>query len=565
MLCLGCEPREDVREVPSTWPFPLTASPMTSTRGMVATDAPLATLVGADVLSARGNAVDAAVATAFALAVVLPSAGNVGGGGFLVVHMADGTNAALDFREVAPARATRDMFLDGQGNPTDRSLNGHLAAGVPGSVAGLWEAHRRFGSKPWAELVEPAIRLAEDGFVVDAAFANRVRRNSGRLAAFPASASLFVPGGQPLSAGSGWRNPDLAAVLRRIAERGARGFYEGETATLLVAEMERGGGLISKDDLAAYRAKWREPANMEYRGRRIISMPLPSSGGITLALMANMLRVHPAGRTWWGSPDRLHLLAEASRRAFAVRNQYLGDPDFVQVPHERLLSQGFADTLFMSFSPTRATSSSNLDVGTGADTEGTHTTHFSVVDPSGNAVGLTTTINTGFGSGVVVTGAGFLLNNEMDDFTSKPGSPNTFGLVQGEANAIAPGKRMLSSMTPTIVLDEQGGVLLVTGASGGPTIISTVWQIMSHVVDDGMDIAAAVSAPRIHHQHLPDSLSYDEGGFSPGTLAGLEERGHRLKPVSPGSIGIGASLMRSGSEWTGMADPRIAGSAAGPR
>jgi gamma-glutamyltranspeptidase/glutathione hydrolase len=549
---------------PSTWRLASGNAPVTSRRGIVATDAPLATHVGVAVLARGGNAVDAAVATAFALAVVMPAAGNVGGGGFIVVHTADGVDAALDFREVAPGNATRDMYLNAAGEPTERSVTGHLAAGVPGSVAGLWEAHRRFGSRPWAELVAPAIALADTGFTINEDFAGIVRDDSGRLARFPASAALFLPEGRPLAAGTRWRNPDLAAVLRRVAEQGPDGFYRGRTADLIVEEMRRADGAITHDDLTAYRAKWREPVVFEYRGHRVISMPPPSSGGVAIAIVANILGKSAVPPKPWLAADRTHLLAEAFRRAFAVRNHFLGDPDFVSIPRERLLSRRFADSLGASISATRASPSAAISFASGAKAEGRHTTHFSVADAQGNAVGLTTTINHGHGSGVIVAGTGFFLNNEMDDFATSPGKPNAFGLVQGEANAIAPGKRMLSSMSPTIVLDRGGRPLLVTGASGGPTIISTAWQIVSNVIDYNLDIATAVSAPRAHHQHLPDVLFVDEGGLDSAAIAELRRRGHNLREVRPGRIGIGASILRRGDIWTGASDPRVHGLAASP-
>jgi gamma-glutamyltranspeptidase/glutathione hydrolase len=548
--------------VPSTWRHTGDPGTARAPRAMVVTDAPLATAVGVDVLRAGGNAVDAAVATAFALAVVYPEAGNIGGGGFMVAYFADGRTAALDFRERAPLAATRDMYLDERGEPTDRSITGHLAAGVPGAVAGLWAAHQRFGTKPWRELLEPAIRLARDGFAVDSHFAAAIRNDSARLARFPASAALFLPGGRPPRPGDTWRNPDLAAVLERIAERGPAGFYEGETADLIVAEMQRGGGIITHEDLRSYEPRWREPIEFRYRGRRIISMPPPSSGGITLALIANILENDDLGRLGWSTAPTLHLVAEAMRRAFADRNHFLGDPDFVEIPRARLLSREHAAAWRATISRERATPSSEIVAGAVPVEEGAHTTHFSIVDPEGNAVALTTTINELFGSAVTVTGAGFLLNDEMDDFASKPGAPNMYGLVQGEANAIEPGKRMLSAMTPTIVLDEQDRPWLVTGARGGPRIITAVFQVLSNVVDHGLDLTAAVTAPRIHHQHLPDVLFYEEGGLAPETVRALEALGHTVQPRS-GYIGNAPSILRQGDVWVGVPDPRVGGSAAG--
>lgn len=529
--------------------------------GMVAADAPLAAEVGASVLMSGGNAVDAAIATAFTLAVVYPEAGNIGGGGFFVGHFADGTTATLDFREVAPLRASRNMFLDAQGNVTDKSLTGHLASGVPGSVAGLWALHQKFGSQPWRELLQPAIDYAQDGFVVDDHVARTIRDDS-RLARFPASAKWLLPEGRAPAAGTLLRNPDLAATLRRIAEHGRDGFYKGETADLIVAEMERGGGLISHEDLAQYQPKWRDPIEFTYRGQRVISMAPASSGGITLALMAGILEGYDLASLGATSPERYHLIAEASRRAFADRNFYLGDPDMLKIPVEKLLSANYSSQQRATISRARATPSSEVRPGLGELSEGVHTTHFSVVDASGNAVALTTTINELHGSAVTVTGAGFLLNDEMDDFTSKVGVPNLFGLVQGEANAIAPGKRMLSAMTPTIVVDDKGKVLLVTGARGGPRIISAVFQIISNVVDHRMSIADAVVAPRIHHQHLPDSLYYEAHPIDAAVIAALEGKGHHVAGRR-GYIGAAPTILRVGDQWAGVPDTRSGGLAKG--
>jgi gamma-glutamyltranspeptidase/glutathione hydrolase len=550
--------------VPAAWPHRLDAPVATGEHGMVVTDAPLATQVGLDVLRAGGTAVDASIAVAFALAVVWPEAGNVGGGGLAVLHVG-GTTAALDFREMAPGRARRDMFLDTNGAPTDRSVTGHLAAGVPGSVAGLWELHRRHGTRPWVDLVQPAIDLAARGFVVSADLANGVTAEASRLARFPESARLFLPGGQPIAAGTRLVNPDLARVLTRIAQRGRDGFYTGETADLLVAEMQRGGGIITHDDLASYDAKWRDPITFTYRGHRVASMPPPSSGGLTLAMIAQQLEAHDLRALGWHAPATLHLQAEAMRRAFAVRNEQLGDTDFVKVDVARLASRPFAQALGTSIDVARATPSVEVSGRTGASGDGPHTTHFSVADRLGNAVALTTTINSGFGSAVTVTGAGFLLNNEMDDFASKPGAPNQFGLVQGEANAIAPRKRMLSAMTPTIVFGEDGRPALVTGASGGPYIITTVFQLLSAVLDHGQDVGAAMSGPRLHHQHLPDSVAMEKDGFEPATATALERLGHRLTFFEVPSTGwtIAATITRKDGRWRGMADPRLHGSAAG--
>ncbi|MDB4911202.1 MAG: hypothetical protein JWO39_2025 [Gemmatimonadetes bacterium] len=550
--------------LPDSWPFAHADQSVTAAHGMVATDAPIATHVGATVLRSGGNAVDAAVATAFALAVAFPAAGNLGGGGFLVVHMADGREAALDFRETAPGAATRDMYIGANGHADARSITGQLAAGVPGSVAGLWEAHERYGSRPWAELIAPAIALAEQGFVVDSDFAGAIRGDSARLSRFPASAALFLPHGRVPSAGERWRNSDLAAVLRRIAADGPKGFYGGRTAELIEAEMHRGHGVMSRQDLASYKARWRDPIVFTYRGHKVISMPPPSSGGITMALVAHELARYDVRALGWHSPQSLHVFAEGMRRGFAVRNAMLGDPDFVTIPTSKILSQAYADSLSASIVDGRASPSSSIRIGDGAAVEGRNTTHFSVVDGQGGAASLTTTLNGSFGAAVVVSGAGFLLNDEMDDFASEPGKPNMFGLVQGEANAIAPGKRMLSSMSPTIVMASDGTPLLVTGAQGGPTIITTTFQIMSNVIDYDMDISTAVRAPRVHHQHLPDTLQYEKGGLTSATLEALRAMGYAVAPVSPlGDLGFAASILRRNGVVHGAFDPRVHGAAEG--
>lgn len=545
--------------VPAAFPLKLDAPPAAGKNGMVATDAALATQVGVDILKRGGNAVDAAVATALALAVVYPAAGNIGGGGFMVLRTADGKVTALDFRETAPKQATATLF-QGKEKPKDGSLVGHLAVGVPGSVAGLWEAHQRHGTLPWAELCAPSIRLAEEGFWVDETFADTLRDTAKELARFPASAALFLPSGKPLSVGATFKNPDLGRVLRRIQARGAAGFYEGETADLLVSEMRRGHGLITHEDLTAYKPRFRDPIEVDYRGYHVIAMPPPSSGGLALALLLKLLAGYDLSRMGWHSTEAIHLEVEAMRRAFALRNQYLGDPDFVKVPLERFLSDASVERLRASISKDRATPSAEVSAGIGGADEKKHTTHFSIVDAKGAAVALTTTINTLYGSAVTVTGGGFVLNNEMDDFATQPGKPNVFGLIQGESNAIAPGKRMLSSMSPTVVVGPDGKVFLVTGAAGGPTIITSAFHVLSNVIDYHLDIVAAVSAPRFHHQHLPDEISYEEAGLPREVLTALGAMGHKLAAQT--SIGDAPSLLRQGDGWTGGSEPRTRGSAA---
>lgn len=549
---------------PPGWRFPAgSVVPTLATGGMVTTTDRVASEIGAEILRRGGNAVDAAVATQFALAVVNPEAGNLGGGGFLVTRMADGTTAALDFRETAPAAATRDMFLDASGNATDRSLAGPLAAGVPGSVAGMWEAHRRFGTLPWAELLGPAIALA-DGLVVHQRLAESLRSHAQELRRFPATAAAFLPNGRAPRVGDRWAQPELAATLRRIAAQGADGFYRGRTAQLVEQEMRRGGGIITARDLAGYRALWREPIAFTYRGHRVISMPPPSSGGVTMAEILNILGGYDLRRVGWHSPEHIHLWTEAVRRAYADRNRYLADPDFVPQPVARMASPAYAAQRRAGILPGRATPSAGVDPGLGpAPREGRHTTHFSIVDGKGNAVAVTTTLNSLYGNLMSVPGAGFLLNNEMDDFSAKPGTPNQFGLVQGEANAVEPGKRMLSAMTPTIVLDPTGRLELVTGTPGGSTIITTVAQMVADVVDWGMDVGIATAAPRLHHQHLPDVLYYEHSGLAPETVAALRAMGHTVEERA-GFQGDAESIqVLPDGTLAGVADPRRGGAAVG--
>jgi gamma-glutamyltranspeptidase / glutathione hydrolase len=551
------------RAVPAQWPFALDAYPAAGLHGMVVTDAPLATRVGAAMLEQGGNAVDAAVATAFALAVVLPSAGNLGGGGFAVVAVG-GERAALDFRETAPAAAHRDMYVDAEGHVTRDSLDGVLAAGAPGSVAGLAELHRRYGTLPWPRLIAPAIRLADNGFVVDAWFARVLAYDAARLARYPGSAAQFLADGKPLPAGTHWRNRNLAATLRRVAAAGADGFYRGTTADLIVAEMTAANGLVTHADLAAYRPVWRDPVTFRYRGREVVSMPPPSSGGITLALIAGQLAQFDLARLGWHSAGMLHVQAEAMRRAFALRNSVLGDPDFVKIPRQRLLSAAFSHELAAGISTGHATPSSEITATSGSGIEPRHTTHFSVADQHGNLVALTTTVNGWHGCGVTVRGAGFLLNNEMDDFTSRPAVANQFGLVMGAANEIAPGKRMLSSMAPTLVFDRDGSPLLVTGASGGSHIITAVFELVSNRVDFDLGVAASMNAPRMHHQHLPDHISLEQAGFDADVAHQLRALGHEVVPFDTFEDGsIAATIERRDGMWYGAADPRVGGLAAG--
>ncbi len=546
--------RRPATVMPEGWRYAAPPPTVTAPHAMVVTEHPVASQVGADVLRAGGNAIDAAVAVGFAEAVVNPRAGNLGGGGFLVYRQADGQAFALDYRETAPAAATRDMYLDSLGALSDKSVLGALAAGVPGAVAGLWEMHHRFGRLRWSDVVAPAIALAR-AHVVDSVRAETIERNRESLARFPASAALFLPGGRPLATGDTARNPELARTLERIADRGPDGFYKGETADLIVAEMRRDGGIITTADLAGYRPIWREPVRATYRGWRLLAMPPSSSGGVTLTEILNILEGYTLPD--FGTAKLIHLEVEAMRRAFADRNRWLGDPAFVQAPIDRLTSKSYAAELRRGIGR-RATPTGALP----APAEGAETTHYSIVDAEGNAAAVTTTLNGNFGCKVVVAGAGFLLNNEMDDFAARPGHPNMFGLVQGEANAIQPGKRMLSAMTPTIVLDSLGRLALVVGSPGGPTIITAVFQVISNVVDHGMSLADAVRAPRIHHQALPDSIQWEPGGIAPEVRRQLARMGYALR-VRPGYMGLVNAIRVTPAGLEGVADPRTVGGAAG--
>jgi gamma-glutamyltranspeptidase / glutathione hydrolase len=530
----------------------------TAARAMAVSEGPLASKAGKELLAAGGNAVDAAVATAFALAVTHPSAGNLAGGGFAVVRTAAGKAVALDFREVAPAAATATMFLDKDGNPTRDSLHSHRAVGVPGSVAGLWALHRKLGKRPWREVVDPAIALAREGFEVDDKLHDAIVRYAKLLVKSPASAAIWLPKRVPRAKGDRVAIPELAIVLERIAALGPDGFYRGETAAAIVAEMKAGGGIITAEDLASYTPVWREPLRFGYRGYSIVSMPPPSSGGIVLAMTAGMLSKVELGKLPWYGAAHIHWLVEVWRRAFAARNELLGDPAFVKdMPIARLVSKDYIDKLFATITE-RATPSRQVN----ALLEGDHTTHLCTVDASGMAVALTTTLNTGFGNGVTVSG--FLLNNEMDDFTAKPGSPNGFGLVQGAANRIEPGKRMLSSMSPAIVENARGELIMLTGAGGGPRIITAVWQTISNVIDFARRADLSVAAPRVHHQHLPDSVHLEASVIDQATEEALGAMGHQLVWGEPRrAFGAITAIVRSDVGWDGASDPRGGGAATG--
>ena len=502
------------------------SEPTRARNAMVVASDGIAAEVGLDVLRAGGSAVDAAVATAFALAVTLPAAGNIGGGGFLLHRAADGSAAAYDFRETAPAAASPEMFLAGGAYDAARHHDSHVAVGVPGTVAGLHRAWADHGRLPWRELVAPAVALARDGFVLSYARAASLAAVLPRMARYPASVAAFSNRGQPHPPGARLRQADLAATLERIAARGPDGFYRGPTATLIAREMAEHGGLITEADLAAYEARVREPIRGTYRGHDVLSMPPPSSGGVTLVQMLNVLEGYDLTASGHGSAINVHRIAEAMRRGFADRARHLGDPDFnPRMPIVRLTSKSYAAGLRAGIDPQRA-SASGPDVFEWP-AEGRETTHVSVVDAERNAVSLTTTLEQSYGSRIVVPGGGFLLNNEMGDFNAAPGLTTAGGLIGTAPNLAAPGKRMLSSMTPTIVARD-GRLLMVTGSPGGRTIINTVLHTILNVVDFGMNVQEAVDAPRFHHQWLPDRLVHERNGLSPDTAALLESRGHRL-------------------------------------
>lgn len=490
-----------------------------------------ASAVGRAILERGGNAVDAAVAVGFALAVTHPSAGNLGGGGFMVVRMADGTTAAIDYRERAPGKATRDMYLDKKGNPTDARLVGAKAAGIPGTVAGLARAHERFGTLPWKDVVAPAVALAKDGHALDSWHAEDLGNGVERMtkAGQAASAKHYAgKDGQPLAEGATWTQPELATTLQAIADGGAKAFYEGPLAETMAKEVAKAGGIWTAADLRDYEAVDREPIVFEYRGHTVITMPPPSAGGVVLRQLLAAAEVLELHEKPWRSVDEVHLYVESARRTYADRNLLLGDPDFVQLPMARLLDVSYIRKRLEDVDPAKATPSSAIGAGLApGKPEGEQTTHFSVVDDAGNAVSNTYTLNLGFGALFVVPGTGVLLNNEMDDFAVKPGTANAFGLVQGEQNKIEPGKRMLSSMTPTILVKD-GKLRAVLGTPGGPTITTTVSQLVRALVDYGMTVDAAVASPRIHHQWLPDMI-WAEDRMSAELEAGLVAKGHQIR------------------------------------
>ena len=542
LLVSACTPNEQVVE-----------KGVIAKNSMVVSAHPLASQVGIDILKKGGNAVDAAIAVQFALAVVHPSAGNIGGGGFMVFRTKEGESFSLDFREAAPGNATRNMFIDEDDNVIkDASTRGHLASGVPGVVDGMTKAFERFGSLPWEDLVNPSIDIAENGHKLTQKEANGLVRNKENFEKYNTVRPEFVLEKEWIE-GDVIYYKDLGKTLELIRDGGRDGFYKGETAELVVAEMERGKGIMTLEDLDNYQAKWRQPIIGDYRGHKIISMPPPSSGGIALIQLLESIEAFDMAELGFHSEASIHLMTEAERRVYADRSMHLGDADYYDVPADMLISDAYNSRRMENFNPGKATSSDDINAGALAY-ESEQTTHFSIVDKDGNAVSITTTINVGYGSKVFVDGAGFLLNNEMDDFSIKPGFPNTFGLIGGEANAIEPGKRMLSSMTPTIV-EKDGKLLMVVGTPGGSTIITSVFQNIVNVIDFNMGMQEAVNAKRFHHQWKPDVISYERDGIDSLTIAALETMGHKFR--ERGSIGrVDAILVLEDQTLEGGADKR---------
>ncbi|MGK7391728.1 MAG: gamma-glutamyltransferase [Candidatus Cyclobacteriaceae bacterium M2_1C_046] len=547
LFILSCNTR------PTEKPVVLTDEALLADSAMAVTAHPLASLVGLDILKKGGNAVDAAIAVQFALAVVHPSAGNIGGGGFIVYREADGDAYTLDFREKAPLAAYKTMYQDSAGNVIENlSRRGHLASGVPGTVAGMVSAHERFGSLPWNILIQPAIDLALDGFVLTEREANGLNSNLDEFIAHSTMKPEFLIKESGWEAGDTIYWKDLGETLERIRDNKRAGFYAGKTADDIVKEMQRGGGLITYEDLEKYEAIWREPVTGKYKEYAVISMAPPSSGGVALLQLLKIIEDLPISDYGFHSTEAIHTIVEAEKRVYADRAKYLGDPDFIHVPVSQLIDEEYLNERMVSFNEDQATKSEDIAAGE-LFLEHEQTTHFSIVDKYGNAVSLTTTLNGSYGSKVIVAGSGFLLNNEMDDFSAKPGYPNMFGLIGGEANKIEPEKRMLSSMTPTI-LEKDGKLFMVVGTPGGSTIITSVFQVILNVVEYDMNMQQAVAAKRYHHQWLPDKIFYEEGAIPSEVKEELIEMGHILQ--TRGAIGrVDAILVKNG-QLQGGADPR---------
>lgn len=538
--------------------------PARARHGMVASTSEIASKVGVEIMKRGGNAIDAAVGVGLALAVTWPSAGNLGGGGFMLIRRADGTSEIIDYRERAPLAASRDMYLDKQGNVIkDASTVGYKSIGVPGTVAGLALALKRHGKLAWGDVVEPARKLAAEGFAVNHHTSRSIKGSQELLAKFPESKRIFLRDGKHYEEGDMFAQPELAEALARLKQSGPRDFYEGKTASLIVEDMKANGGLIMAQDLKEYEPTIRKPLKGTYRGYEILTMPPPSSGGAALIEMLNMLEHYKLDELGHNSSEAIHLLIEAQRRAFADRAEFLGDADFVKVPVEGLISKKYAAELVKSINLNRATPSKEVRAGNPAGYESTDTTHYTVIDAEGNVVSNTYTLNNSYGSGVTARGTGILLNNEMDDFTSKPGVPNAYGLLQSENNAIAPRKRPLSAMTPTIVLKD-GQVYFAVGSPGGPTIINTVLQVIINIIDFKMNIQQAIDAPRLHHQWMPDQIRWEPYGLNRDTKRALEKLGHVFAEKA-GNIGDAEGIMiepKTGMRL-GASDPRLGGVPAG--
>ncbi len=535
--------------------------PQRARHGVVASSNEIASKVGVDIMKRGGNAVDAAIAVAFALAVTHPAAGNLGGGGFMMIRLKDGRTTAIDYREMAPAAATHNIYLDKDGKVIEGDggpVEGYRAAGVPGTVRGMELALKKYGSHrlTWSQLIEPARALAANGFSVTYTLARGLRGNKDYLSKYAETKRIYLNDGKFYNEGDVFRQPDLAATFARLQRRGPNEFYEGQTARLIVDDLKRHNGLMTMEDLHGYVAKEREPLRGNYRGYEVISMPPPSSGGAVLIEMLNILEGYDFKKIDWASAERYHLTTEAMRRAFADRAEYMGDADFVKVPIAGLVDKKYAAQLRDTINPARASSSEQVKAGKPAGYESEETTHFTVVDAEGNAVANTYTLNNSYGSAAVAKGTGIIMNDEMDDFAAKPGTPNLYGLIQGERNAVAPRKRPLSAMTPTFVLRKDGSLWFTVGSPGGPTIINTVLDVITNVIDYNMNIQQAIDAPRIHHQWLPDELVFEPYGLSGDTQNALLARGHKL--AKPRYLGDAEGIMIE--EKTGMrlgaTDPR---------
>ncbi|MBB1439375.1 gamma-glutamyltransferase [Shewanella sp. SG41-4] len=538
-----------------------TAQPIYAKHGMVSSQEALASQIGVDILKQGGNAVDAAVAVAYALAVTLPRAGNIGGGGFMLVHLAEQNKTiAIDYRETAPAKAHKDIFLDEQGNAVDKLSREHgLAVGVPGTVMGMELALKQYGTMKMAQVIKPAIKLAKDGILVTSDLSNSLAGLKTRITQWPSSAEIFYHAdGSNYQVNELLKQPELAQSLSLIAQNGSKGFYQGETAEKIVSAIKNAGGVMTLTDLANYKVVEREPVRGNYRGYEVVSMPPPSSGGIHIIEMLNVLEQFPIDKLGHNTASTLHLMAETMKYAYADRSEYLGDPDFVSVPVKQLTSKKYAKDIASKIAVNKTTPSSEIKPGKLAPYESDQTTHFSVIDKWGNAVANTYTLNFSYGSGLVAKGTGILLNNEMDDFSVKPGTPNGYGLIGGEANAVEGNKRPLSSMSPTMVMKD-GKPFIVTGSPGGSRIINITLQMIMNVIDHNLNIAEATAAARMHHQWLPDFI-WVEHTLNRDTISLLEAKGHKVKVQE--SIGSTQSIMMTEQGLFGASDPRRAGSAA---